>query len=47
MRSVRFRKLMQGVEGLQSQKHTPYEVTVSPGVTCECELESWREEEIR
>jgi hypothetical protein len=47
MRSVRFRKLMQGVHNHSEHHTSPYSFTVSPGVFCECQLECWREEDIR
>jgi hypothetical protein len=38
---------MQGVHNHSEHHTSPYSFTVSPGVFCECQLECWREEDIR
>ena len=47
MKSLRFRKLMKGIKVSQQEPSTHYEVTVSPGVNCECFIEYWNEEKLQ
>jgi len=38
MKSIKYRKLMQGLGTLVQKQPESFSMTVSPGVTCECSL---------